>query len=94
MSDTNNFLSSIKSSDTEERIDMFFYRPIGFMWARFFRMLGISPNTVTVLSIILGMAAGVCFGFDDMKINVIGILFLVWGNMYDSADGQLARMTG
>jgi hypothetical protein len=94
MSDKKSFLASIKSSDTEERIDMVFYRPIGFLWARFFRMLGVTPNTVTVLSIILGMAAGVCFGFDNIKINIVGILLLVWANMYDSADGQLARMTG
>ena len=94
MSDTKNFQSTIKSTDTEEHIDLFFYRPIGYQWARFFRKLGVTPNTVTILSIFLGVASGVCFGFNDLKINIIGILLLIWANMYDSTDGQLARMTG
>ena len=33
------FKSTLKSSDTEEHIDIYFYRPIGYQWARFFRML-------------------------------------------------------
>ena len=42
----------------------------------------------------MGVAAGMAFGFDDLWINVIGMFLLVWANTYDSADGQLARMTG
>lgn len=94
MSNNNEFQSSIKSNDTEEHVDMFFYRPIGYQWARFFRMLGVSPNTVTIISIFLGIGAGVCFAFDNLAVNIAGILLLVWANMYDSCDGQLARMTG
>ncbi len=87
------FQASLKSADTEEHIDIYFYRPIGYQWARFFRMLHVTPNVVTILSIFLGVGAGICFGFNDMKINVIGILLLIWANMYDSCDGQLARLT-
>lgn len=87
------YKASLKSLDTEEHIDIYFYRPIGYQWARFFRMLHVTPNVVTILSIFLGVGAGICFGFNDMKINVIGILLLIWANMYDSCDGQLARLT-
>lgn len=87
------FQASLKSADTEEHIDIYFYRPIGYQWARFFRMLHVTPNVVTILSIFLGVGAGICFGFDDMKINIVGILLLIWANMYDSCDGQLARLT-
>mgnify|MGYP002075786431 CR=1 FL=1 len=31
--------------------------------------------------------------FDSMWLNVVGMLLLVWANSYDSADGQLARLT-
>lgn len=85
---------SLKSMDTEEFIDLKFYRPLGYMWALFFERLGISPNAVSVMSIFLGVAAGILFYFDDLWINVIGMLLLIWANTYDSADGQLARMTG
>lgn len=91
-----------KSKDTEENIDIYFTRPIGLMWARFFNRFGVHPNTVTYLSILLGVGAGLCFlspsyrlgGTTGLMWNVLGILLLVWANIYDSADGQLARMSG
>lgn len=86
--------STLKSMDTEEPIDIYFYRPIGYQWALLFRKLGVSPNAITVASIFIGIAAGICFYFDSLLINVIGMLLLIWANSYDSADGQLARMTG
>ena len=85
---------TLKSQDTEEWIDLIFYRPIGYMWALFFKKINVTPNIVTILSIILGVAAGVMFYFTDLWINIAGMLLLVWANSYDSADGQLARMTG
>jgi hypothetical protein len=85
--------STLKSADTEEFIDIYFYRPIGFRWALLFRHLGITPNPVTVASIFIGMIAGVFFYYEDLKTNVIGMLLLMLANSLDSADGQLARMT-
>ncbi|WP_085536292.1 CDP-alcohol phosphatidyltransferase family protein [Massilibacteroides vaginae] len=88
------FESTLKSLDTEEFIDIHFYRPIGYQWALLFNKLNISPNTVTIASIFIGIAAGICFYFNDLVINIAGMLLLIWANSYDSADGQLARMTG
>ena len=86
--------ATFKSQDTEEWLDIHFTRPLGLWWAKFFNYFGVHPNVVTVLSIILGMAAGVMFYYPDMTHTVFGIILLVWANLYDSADGQLARMTG
>ncbi len=85
--------STLKSTDTEEFIDIHFYRPIGYRWALLFQKLGVTPNAVTIASIFLGIGAGICFYFDDIWISLLGIFLLVWANSYDSADGQLARMT-
>ena len=85
---------TLKSQDTEEWIDLIFYRPIGYRWALFFKKINVTPNTVTIFSIILGVAAGVMFYFTNLWVNIIGMILLVWANTYDSADGQLARMTG
>ena len=82
--------ASFKSMDTEEFLDIYFNRPIGYAWALFFKKLKVHPNVVTILSIILGVGAGVMFYYPDMKHTVIGILLLMWANHYDSADGQLA----
>lgn len=91
-----------KSNDTEEWLDTVWTRPIGYMWARLFQCLGVHPNTVTVLSMIIGAASAYFFmqpsyridGWHGLCMNITGILLLAWANFYDSADGQLARMTG
>lgn len=88
------YRSTLKSMDTEEHIDLFFYRPIGFAWAVIAKKLGITPNAITIASIFLGVGAGVCFYFNSIWINLLGVLLLVWADSFDSADGQLARMTG
>lgn len=86
--------STLKSADTEEFLDLIFYRPIGYRWALLFNKLGVTPNAVTIASIFIGIAAGICFYFEDWRITLAGVLLLIWANSYDSADGQLARMTG
>ena len=93
MAENKKLAATFKSQDTEEWLDIHFTRPLGLLWANFFNFFGIHPNVVTILSIFLGAAAGVMFYFDNMTYTVIGILLLVWANLYDSADGQLARMT-
>ena len=82
--------------DTEEHIDLWFYRPLGFAWATLFAKLGISPNIVTIASIFLGVAGGILLYFGAQPLiwlNYLGIFLIIWANTYDSADGQLARLT-
>ena len=45
------YKDSLKSMDTEETIDLMFYRPIGFAWAVLCAKLGITPNVITIASI-------------------------------------------
>ena len=87
---------SLKSMDTEETIDLWFYRPLGFAWAVLFAKLGIKPNAVTIASIFLGVAGGILLYFGASPLiwlNYVGIFLIIWANTYDSADGQLARLT-
>ncbi len=87
------YRDTLKSMDTEETIDLWFYRPIGYAWACLARRLGVTPNAITIASIFLGVAAGVMFYYTDLRLNIIGMILLIWANSFDSADGQLARMT-
>lgn len=84
---------SFKSEDTEEWLDIHFTRPIGLFFARIWYRMGVRPNTITILSIILGVAAGVMFAFTDLRHNIAGIILLMLANFCDSTDGQLARLT-
>ncbi len=88
------YKSTIKSYDTEEFIDLWIYRPYGYRCALFFRNHGIHPNLITIVSIFLGIAAGICFISTELRWNILGIFLLLWANLYDSTDGQLARLTG
>ncbi|GHT21854.1 hypothetical protein AGMMS4957_11250 [Bacteroidia bacterium] len=94
MSTKPTFESSLKSIDTEEWLDIHFHRPMGYRWALLAQRLGITPNQITIFSIFVGMAAGVCFYFPDLWFTLLGGFFLTWANSLDCADGQLARMTG
>ena len=89
---SSSYRDSLKSMDTEEHIDLAFYRPIGYAWACLAKKLGITPNVITIASIFLGLGAGVMFYFSDLWLNIVGMLLLIWANSFDSADGQLARM--
>ena len=47
--------ASLKSIETENKIDRIFYRPIGFRIARMLKGTGITPNSeCTVVSIFVG----------------------------------------
>lgn len=87
------YKDSLKSMDTEETFDLIFYRPIGYVWALMAKRLGITPNAITIASIFLGIGAGIAFYFNNIWINLLGVVLLVWADSFDSADGQLARMT-
>lgn len=87
------YKNSLKSMDTEESFDLVFYRPIGYAWAKLAEKIGVTPNAITIASIFIGIGAGVCFYFNNIWINILGVFLLVWANSFDSADGQLARMT-
>ena len=53
--------STYKSLDTEELFDIYFNRPIGYAWALLFKSLHIHPNVITIVSILMGAAAGYFF---------------------------------
>ena len=88
------FEASLKSIETENKIDRIFYRPIGFQIARMLRGTGITPNMITILSIFVGAAVGYFFYPDNLVYNIYGILLLISANILDCVDGQLARLTG
>jgi hypothetical protein len=77
------FESTLKSNDTEEKLDIYFYRPIGYRIALFCAKINMTPNTVTIISIFFGVAAGILFYAQNLWINVIGMLLLIFANSLD-----------
>lgn len=85
--------STYKSKDTEELIDRLFFRPAGYGIAVISKKLKLTPNALTIISIILGMLAGHLYYYKSIWINAAGILIYIFADVLDSADGQLARIT-
>lgn len=89
------YLSSLKSLETENYVDRVFYRPLGYKIAYSLRRTGITPNTITILSVFVGMAGAYLFYYENsIELTLLGILGLVCANILDCVDGQLARLTG
>lgn len=86
--------ASLKSIETENVVDRIFYRPIGFRIARLLRNTSITPNMVTIISIFIGASVGFLFYPTNLTYNICGILLLIFANILDCVDGQLARLTG
>ncbi len=96
------FKKTLKSSETEDWLDLHIVRPFCYYWALLFAHLDIHPNTVTILSMFIGAGSAIFFGcasfyyngIEGLMFNLIAILLLCLADIFDCTDGQLARMTG
>jgi hypothetical protein len=81
-----------KAYEIEEFVDIFFFRRLGIVVARLARLAHLTPNAVSVLAGLVGAAGGVML-IDDALVP-LGVALIVAHGVFDSADGQLARLTG
>lgn len=88
------FKSSIKSPDTEEKLDLILYRPSGFVIAKISHSLWLTPSMLSLMGLLSGLVAGYYFLDPVDKTNLVtGSLLFVLSGIFDSADGQLARIS-
>ena len=83
-----------KGVAVEEWVDLKFFRPIGIRIARALQPTEVSADQVTLWAIVTGVVAGHLFLYRDPWVNLIGFLLFVVSDIFDSADGQLARLRG
>ena len=83
------FTASIKSPDTEEKIDLVFYRLFGFFIAKGAYVLKLTPTHLTLLGLLSGVTAACLYLNDYFFLPTF--LYLLSG-IFDSSDGQLARI--
>lgn len=82
-----------KCLDISDRWDIFFTERASYPIAKSFNKHNVHPNTVTILGGLLGVAGAVCFAFNKVWISIIGIILEILYVIFDSADGQVARMS-
>ncbi|MGC8858067.1 MAG: CDP-alcohol phosphatidyltransferase family protein [Ignavibacteria bacterium] len=83
------YKASLKGYDVEEILDLLIYRPISFIIVKLIYKFKVTPNQISLLSMFLGIAAGVLFTFD---FYLYGAITLFVSNVFDCVDGQLARL--
>lgn len=83
-----------KGAAVEEWTDRRFFRPLGLRVARALFGTRISPDQVTLASLLIGLVAGRLAFYPSAAVNGLGVLLFIVSDILDSADGQLARMRG
>jgi phosphatidylglycerophosphate synthase len=90
-----NILPRSRPRELEDPLNHFIYHPLAARLARLLVPTGISPNAVSVMSLVSLCAAAWAFVGVDWPLNaLIGLAFMMLWHIVDGADGDLARMTG
>lgn len=88
------YWKSLKPLSVEEPIDVWVHRPLAYVFARVLLPTPVSPNLVTLFSILLGIGAGIEFAIQGTYHHRLAGALLFASAVADCADGQLARMRG
>jgi phosphatidylglycerophosphate synthase len=82
-----------KPKEVEELVDEYFHRPLAQRLVRLLLLTPITPNQVTLVSGIVGVAASiaVALGAGDRRWILAGAILLFLSVILDCCDGQLAR---
>ena len=83
-----------KGAAIEERTDTVFFRPLGLRIARAAMPTRITPDQITLIALVVGLVAGHLLFYNNVMLNAIGVALFIISDIFDSADGQLARMRG
>ncbi len=86
------YRKSLKPLDIEEPIDVWVQRPVGFVIAKLAYPTPLTPNQITILSIIFGLVAGFFYVKPVPHHLVWAGLCVFLSAAFDCADGALARM--
>jgi phosphatidylglycerophosphate synthase len=78
--------------EIEEWTDSYFFRPLGALVARGAAALRMTPTQATAFSAFVGILGGSLLV--DERLGLVAFALLILHGIIDSADGQLARMTG
>lgn len=88
----NEYRLTLKQIETEEFSDLILYRPLAFGLVKIMIPLPVTPNQLTMISMILGVFAGILYGFGLYATTIAAAILFLAANVFDCADGQLARI--
>ena len=74
-------------------VDRYVNRKFSRILTPFFIKLGISPNAITIISMLIGLGGAACFAVGSYKLGIIGALLFQLSVIVDCCDGEVARLT-
>ena len=81
--------------EIEEPLNRYFIHPMSRAVAQALIPTGISPNAVSVLSVVMMASACACYLLLPWPVAAFaGLVFHIGWHVFDGADGELARRTG
>jgi phosphatidylglycerophosphate synthase len=84
--------NSLKS-EFEGFVDRFFNRKVSRWFTRIFLAAGFSPNVITILATLIGLAAAAGFGVGTYSAGIMAALLFQMAAVIDCCDGEVARLT-
>lgn len=86
------YWQSLKSVEVEEPVDLYVHRPLAYLLARALYPTPISPNLVTIASMVAGVSSAYLMLADTPHHWQWAALCAFLSTVFDCADGQLARL--
>jgi phosphatidylglycerophosphate synthase len=92
----NGYIRVLKGPDLEEIADLWFFRPLAYLGVRLVAPTGMTPNQVTLASLLVAVLGGCLIGLADEKpiLLIWGAAAVAFSNVLDCMDGMLARLRG
>jgi phosphatidylglycerophosphate synthase len=85
------FAQVLKSREVEDPVNLWVHRPLAYLFCKLVYRTSITPNQVTLLAILLGLAAAACWVEGSGWAMAWGGALLWSSAIMDGADGILAR---
>lgn len=89
---TEHYRQSVKSTSSDELVNTYLQRPVAGVIAYVLSFTPVTPNQVTFVSTAFGVTAGCMLAVHPPMLMAAGV-FVYLKDLFDSADGQLARAT-
>jgi phosphatidylglycerophosphate synthase len=85
------FSQVIKSRDVEDPVNIWVHRPLAYAFVAATYRTALTPNQITLLAMLVGIAAGICWAIGTPTLMIWGGALLWTSAILDGADGIMAR---
>lgn len=80
------------TSGSDGLVDRVFNRPCGRPLSKLLIHTPVSPNTVSIISILIGVVSAVCFAKGQFQMSILGAILFQISAIIDCVDGDIARI--